>query len=208
MTVQALALELKLGHRTGVAIISNNIGDALRLMRHRDEALASLGRALALFQETGDRYGEGITELTLGETYRDMSRPDDAIINYLRALAAHDDAGSDDVERANVLRNLAETYSSLGRTAEARDAWRAALPILDRLGDPGTSEIRARLDALADSRRASRARRVQPHARWCPDDRWRSASRLRPALPGTHMDKLRGDPARSRIGREAALVAG
>ncbi len=148
---QALAIESALGNRTNVGVVSNNIGEAFRRMRDYEGALGSLLRALGIFREAGDRYGEGITELTLGETYEDIGLADTAIDHYLRALAAHDDAGPEDVERANALRNLAETYRSLGRAAEAQEAWLAALPILDRLGDPGASEIRARLDALADT---------------------------------------------------------
>lgn len=120
-------------------------------MRHFDEALASLERALALFRQIGDRYGEGITETSIGETFEDMGQPDEAITHYENALAAHDEASPDGVERTDALRNLARAYGSLGHTAEARTAWRAALPVLDRLGDPAASEIRARLARPADA---------------------------------------------------------
>jgi DNA-binding SARP family transcriptional activator len=142
---QALAIGSALHSDIDIAIVNTNLGDVSRRMRHFDEALASLERALALFRQIGDRYGEGITETSIGETLEAMDRPDEAITHYESALAAHDEAGPDDVERTDALRNLARAYGSLGQSAEARAAWRAALPILDRLGDPAASEIRALL---------------------------------------------------------------
>jgi len=148
---QALAIGSALRRDIDIAIVSTNLGDVSRRMRRFDEALANLERALALFRQIGDRYGEGITETSIGETIEDMGRPDEAIAHYENALAAHDEAGQDDVERTDALRNLARAYGSLGHTAEARTAWRAALPVLDRLGDPAASEIRACLARPGDA---------------------------------------------------------
>jgi tetratricopeptide (TPR) repeat protein len=142
---QALAIGSALHSDIDIAIVNTNLGDVSRRMRHFDEALASLERALALFRQIGDRYGEGITETSIGETLEDMGRLDEAIAHYESALAAHDETGPDDVERTDALRNLARAYGSLGHAAEARAAWRAALPVLDRLGDPAAIEIRALL---------------------------------------------------------------
>jgi tetratricopeptide (TPR) repeat protein len=161
---QALAIGSALRSDVDIAIVSNNLGDLFRRMRHFDEALASLKRALGLFRRMGDRYGEGITETSIGETLEYMGRPDEAITHYESALAAHDDAGPDDVERTDALRNLARVYGNLGHTAEARAALRAALPVLDRLGDPAASEIRARLATPAASPAAAGHATRQPVA--------------------------------------------
>jgi tetratricopeptide (TPR) repeat protein len=146
---QALAIESELGSDIEIAIVSQNLGEAFRRMRRFDQALTSLQQALVLFRKSSDLYGEGITETTLGETCEDMGQPEAAITHYQNALATHHEAGPEGVERAEVLRNLGRIYRSLGRIAEARQAWLTALPILDRLGDPAAREIRAQLEKLA-----------------------------------------------------------
>lgn len=130
------------------AIVCNNIGEACRQLRQYTEALPYLDRAILLFRQAGDRYGEGIAETTAGEVHEEMGQPEVAIKHYLRALAAHRDGGVGDVDGAYVLSHLARVYQSLGKSAEAGYSLRAALPVLDRLGDPLTAQIRAQLDAL------------------------------------------------------------
>jgi hypothetical protein len=46
---------------------------------------------------------------------------------------------------------LGGALDALGRTGEARDAWRAAIPILDRNNDPRAAELRARLTGPGES---------------------------------------------------------
>ena len=148
---QALTIGSGLGTDTDIAIVSQNLGEAFRRTRRYDQALASLEQALGLFRESGDLYGEGITETTIGEACEDMGQPDAAINHYQNALAAHHDAGPENVECADVLRILGRVFHSLGRLTDARQAWLAALPILDRLGDPAARDIRARLETLSEA---------------------------------------------------------
>jgi hypothetical protein len=46
---------------------------------------------------------------------------------------------------------MASAMAALGRPAEARDAWQAALPILDRLGDPRAAGVRDELASTGPS---------------------------------------------------------
>jgi tetratricopeptide (TPR) repeat protein len=123
----------------------NNIGEMLlRLGRHH-EALDSLGQALAIRHETGDSHGEGITEGALGDTCLSLGRFAEAVTHYRRALAAYESTARDHSDQAGVLFNLGSALSTLGYARAARDAWQAAIPVLDRNNDPRAAELRTRL---------------------------------------------------------------
>jgi DNA-binding SARP family transcriptional activator/tetratricopeptide (TPR) repeat protein len=134
------------GQRSVVAgKVLNNIGDALRRLNRCDEALAHAERSLAIHQEIGDSFGASVAETTLAETYLGMGRYEDAVRHCQRAMPAQDDTARESLARASDLCCLGGALAALGRVGEARDAWRAALPILERLGDPRAAEVRARL---------------------------------------------------------------
>jgi DNA-binding SARP family transcriptional activator len=148
---QALAVGSGFSTDTDIAIVSQNLGEAFRRTRRYDQALTSLQQALSLFRESGDPYGEGITATTIGETCEDMGQLDAAISHYQNALARHHDAGPENVECSDVLRHLGRIYYSLGRLTDARQAWLAALSILDRLGDPAARDIRTQLERISEA---------------------------------------------------------
>ncbi len=142
---QALAIHASAGEQRLAGITLNNMGHALlRLGRHH-EALEHLGRALMIRQQTGNRYGEGLTESTLGDTYCDLGRYQEAIEHYRRARQALQATACEHLHHADVLCGLGSALASLGRTAEATEAWRAALPLLDRSGDFRAAYLRGRL---------------------------------------------------------------
>jgi DNA-binding SARP family transcriptional activator/tetratricopeptide (TPR) repeat protein len=116
----------------------------LRLHRH-DEALDCLGRALAIQQEIGDKQGEGMTETGLAETYLALGRYSESLEHFQRSWAALQDTSRNSQHHADTLYGMGAALAGLGREDEARDTWQAAIPVLDRLGDPKAAELRDRL---------------------------------------------------------------
>jgi tetratricopeptide (TPR) repeat protein len=146
---QALAIHVSAGEQRLAGITLNNMGHALLRLGRHDEALEHLGRALMIRQQTGNRYGEGLTESTLGDTYSDLGRYQEAIEHYRRARQALQATACEHLHHADVLCGLGSALASLGRTAEATEAWRAALPLLDRSGDSGPPTCAAGSPAAA-----------------------------------------------------------
>jgi tetratricopeptide (TPR) repeat protein len=147
----ALAIHAVPGDQDHAGMILNNIGHILLRLKRHDEALDHLRQALVIRHQSGDRYGEGNTESALGDVFHDLGRLEDAVEHYRLALAAHQDTARENPDHADVLCSLGSALDSLGRVDEARDAWRAAIPILDRISDPRAAELRSRLSDPANS---------------------------------------------------------
>jgi DNA-binding SARP family transcriptional activator len=141
----ALAIFVSLHRQQSAGVALHNIGNALLGAKRHDEALDHLGQALTIAERTRDRHGQGITESTLGQAYLSLGRFEEAVGHYRRGLAALQDTARDHPDQADVLCHLGSALESLGRTAEAHDAWLAAIPILDRIGDPRAADLRRRL---------------------------------------------------------------
>ncbi len=142
---QALAIHASLGEDQYAGIALNNMGHVLLCLQRYDEALDHLGRALAIRQETGDQHGLGITENSLGDAYLALGRHAEAVDHYQRGRAALQATARNHTDHADVLCNLGTALDALGRTAEAREAWQAAIPHLDRMDDPRAVTLRTRL---------------------------------------------------------------
>jgi DNA-binding SARP family transcriptional activator len=144
----SLAVLADLGEQrsSSAGIALNNIADMLGCLNRHDEALACAEQALAVFLQIGDLFGVSTAETTLAQTYLALDRHEDAVRHCQQALIVEHDTAGENAGRADALCCLASAMTALGRPAEARDAWQAALPILDRLGDPRTAGVR---DGLA-----------------------------------------------------------
>ena len=129
-------------------MVHNNMGHILRSMKRFDEALDHLQRSLEIQRDSGDGFRSGITEITFGQTCLDLGRYEEAVQYCRRALATLDGIALGNRNRANALSCLGEALTHLGHTGEAREAWLAALVILQRLSDPEADEVRDRLAAL------------------------------------------------------------
>ena len=146
---EAKAIHAGRGDQPNTAIVLNNIGHALLRLERYGEAVDQLEQALRVRRETGNRYGEGLTESTLGETYLAMGSFEDAVEHLERARAAlQATAPEQDRENATILCGLGEALAALGRVPEARRAWQAVIPVLDRLADPKADDLRQRLAAF------------------------------------------------------------
>jgi tetratricopeptide (TPR) repeat protein len=147
----ALAAGSSSGGRAQAAIALNNIGHVLLKLKRHAEALDRLRQALAIQQRLGNLFSVGIAQETLGQVYHDIGQFEDAVEHYREALAAIQGSAPEHPEHADVLLGLGGALDALGRTGEARDAWRAAIPILDRNNDPRAAELRARLTGPGES---------------------------------------------------------
>jgi DNA-binding SARP family transcriptional activator/tetratricopeptide (TPR) repeat protein len=129
------------------AIVLNNLGESLRCLNRYEEALVPLNQSLAIRLEIGDPsgFGTALTETTIGQTYLGLGRYEDAVGHCRRALAGQRGIARDSIPEVEALCCLGDALAALGRAEEARDAWRCALPILDRLRDPRAAGLRGRL---------------------------------------------------------------
>jgi DNA-binding SARP family transcriptional activator/predicted negative regulator of RcsB-dependent stress response len=134
-------------HMTGMVL--NNMGHILRSVKRYDEALDYLERALVLQQQLGEGFRTGITEVSLGQTSLDLERYEEAARYFRQALASFDGITVDNRHWADALSGLGDALARLGRAGEARQAWLAALPILERLRDPAADNVRRRLAGSA-----------------------------------------------------------
>lgn len=128
----------------------NNIGHVLFSLKRHEEALECLAKALELQRAIADRFSQGSTNNTMGDTYLDLGRFEEAARHYRNGRDILRVTAPDSVAYANSLCGLGSALRSLGRVAEAREAWRSALPILDRLDDPRVIKVRDQLNATGD----------------------------------------------------------
>jgi tetratricopeptide (TPR) repeat protein len=130
------------------ATVLNNTAHVLHSLKRYGEALDLLERALAM-QQDEDGFRRGITESSIAETCLGLGRYDEAARYCERSLASLDGIALGNRNRVVVLSTLGDALAELGRTAEAREAWLAALAILDRINDPEAARLRDRLATLA-----------------------------------------------------------
>jgi DNA-binding SARP family transcriptional activator/tetratricopeptide (TPR) repeat protein len=145
---RALDLYRAAGHRFGQAGSLNNIGLLNTMIGNHEPALPYCEQALSLYEELDDRHGQATTWDSLGSIRHNLGDHAAAVDCYERSLAIFRDFG-DRHEEANTLVNLGETQLAAGQPEAARRTWRLALDILDELGHPNASEVRARLKQIA-----------------------------------------------------------
>ncbi|MET7403305.1 tetratricopeptide repeat protein, partial [Dactylosporangium sp. NPDC005572] len=140
----ALALFTAAGHKAGQARALNAVGwDHAQLGEH-DRAVERCREALDLHQALGNGPGEARAWDSLGYALHHLARHDEALTCFGHALELYrrDD---DRYCEAETLTHAGDTQLAAGRTDAAREAWQAALRILDTLGHPDAADVRARL---------------------------------------------------------------
>lgn len=90
-----------------------------------------------------------ILGVRIAETCLELERYEEAARYCEHSPASFDGIAIGNRTRVNVLSALGDALAKLGRTTEAREAWLAALLILDRLNDPEAARLRERLARLA-----------------------------------------------------------
>jgi DNA-binding SARP family transcriptional activator/tetratricopeptide (TPR) repeat protein len=127
----------------------NNIGLVLVSLKRHEEALECLAQALELQQAVADRFSQGATNNTIGDTYLDLGLFEEAARHYRTGRDINRVTAPDSLAHADSLYGLGSALRSVGLVAEAREAWLSALPILDRLGDPRTTQVRDHLTSTS-----------------------------------------------------------
>ncbi|MGH8791516.1 MAG: tetratricopeptide repeat protein, partial [Stackebrandtia sp.] len=141
---QAHNLYRAVGHRFGQARELNSIGWHHALLGDFRRTLVYCEQAVAIQQDVDDLYGQAASWDSLGFAHHRLGRHRQAITCYQNALdLCH--RIDDRYSKAITLGRLGDAYRGAGDLADAHDAWREAVGILDDLGNPEADQIRAKL---------------------------------------------------------------
>jgi DNA-binding SARP family transcriptional activator/tetratricopeptide (TPR) repeat protein len=135
------------GHRHGQANALNAVGWLHAMLGNLQQALTCCQQALTLHQELGDRRGQAETWDSLGYAHHHLGHHAQAITCYQHAIDLCRDH-YDHRREADFLIHLGDTHHTTGHPDHARDAWHAALTILDQLDHPDAKQVAIKLDRL------------------------------------------------------------
>ncbi|MFN7950434.1 MAG: CHAT domain-containing protein [bacterium] len=130
---RALALAEKLGEKTDVSAVHNNLGIIHRDAGRPAAALEELDQALAVDRAIGSRWGEGYDLRNIGMTYLVMGRLDAALDSLTRAVDVSRSIG-DRVNEAKALVSLGDTQLALARPADAERTFVDTATLAHELG--------------------------------------------------------------------------
>jgi DNA-binding SARP family transcriptional activator/Tfp pilus assembly protein PilF len=141
---RSLDLCVAAGHILGQSSALDAVGWYHSHLGEYPQAIAASRQALSLQQEIGDRSGQAHTWDSLGYAYSGLGDHTEAIACYRRSLQLHREAG-DRYNEGLTLSNLGDGHQAAGAVDKARDAWHAALVILDELDHPDATQVREKL---------------------------------------------------------------
>jgi DNA-binding SARP family transcriptional activator/tetratricopeptide (TPR) repeat protein len=141
---QALDLFRRAGNQFGLANALNAVGWHHAGLGEHQQTLVYCEQALALLREMGERYGQAATSDSLGYAHHHLGHFEQAAAHYREAHRLSRELG-DRYHEALVLVHLGDLHDDAGEPGAARDAWRGALDILERLGHPDAERVRVKL---------------------------------------------------------------
>jgi tetratricopeptide (TPR) repeat protein len=112
-------------------------------------ALGYCEQSIALHRELSDDLSQARALDSLGYAHHHLGHHRRAIACYERALALNRDHGDRHGE-VHALDQLGDVYQADGQPAAALLAWKQALDVLGRLGEPGASQILAKIRDLSE----------------------------------------------------------
>jgi tetratricopeptide (TPR) repeat protein len=101
-------------------------------------------KALTRLQQLEDRLGQARAWDSLGFAHRGLTDYTQAIICYQHAIDLYRELG-DRPDEADSLAELGNSHHAAGHEAAARQAWHAALRMLDELHHPDADRVRGQL---------------------------------------------------------------
>nr|WP_269082845.1 tetratricopeptide repeat protein [Allosalinactinospora lopnorensis] len=114
------------------------------------EALESLGAAYRLFANLSNRLSQAAVLVELAATHRLLDDPTKAVESLRQAQEIFRESG-DNWREATTSDDLGRLLSDQGKTAEAREAWLAALSVFESEDPERAAQTRARLEALQEA---------------------------------------------------------
>jgi tetratricopeptide (TPR) repeat protein len=145
---QALQLFAQDGHRSGEARALNEVGWFHYRLGEYVIALDFCQRALELQKEIGARYDQADTLDSLARAHYQLGHNDQAVCCHQEAMQLYKEFGHRYFE-ADEFVLIGDVHLAAGRVGLARAAWKHAISILNRLGDPEADKVRTKLEALA-----------------------------------------------------------
>ncbi len=139
------------GDRFGQALAWAGLGESYGRLHQFAEAERYLGKALDSFTVLDDHYGQGYALLLWATLAHNSGDTAGASAFVERALAARR-AAADTWGEAEALEQQGQFALAAGRHQDAQAAWRMALTLYERLGDPRAAKVRQRLRSLRESR--------------------------------------------------------
>jgi tetratricopeptide (TPR) repeat protein len=125
-----------------------SVGWHLALQRDYPEALRCCRQALELCRELDYKIAEGHAWHSLGFIHLQVGEPGRAISCYGQARDTYAQV-MDRYYESQALTGLGDARLSAGERAQAREAWRQALAILEDLHHSDADGVRAKLDCVA-----------------------------------------------------------
>jgi DNA-binding SARP family transcriptional activator/tetratricopeptide (TPR) repeat protein len=144
---RSLALSRDGGDRAAEGRSLNAIGWFHALLGDLPAALRHCRQALHLQQQLGDRFGQAETWDSLGYVHHRLGQYGKAVESYRTAADLYHEF-DDHFNEADTLASLGDAHLAAGQPEPARAAWQDALIVLDRIGHPGTDQLRAKLAAV------------------------------------------------------------
>ena len=149
---QALALYRQAGDPDDVLMALSVLVDYHALMGDARRAGHYADQAVALSRRITAPDTRAATQAMLGCVHQARGELPEAISCFNSALSLlPGDTPAWARQRAEYLAEIAESYEALGDVQSAREAWKAALELLDRAGHPLAAEVRSKLSILADT---------------------------------------------------------
>jgi DNA-binding SARP family transcriptional activator/tetratricopeptide (TPR) repeat protein len=147
---RALALYELAGLPNGQAISLHQIASGTSKLGDHQGAIQLINNAMQIYASVPDLHGEANCWATLGEVYHNLCDYAEAArcFNVAADIYRQVDA---DVEVADTLLSLGDTFNAASNHTGATATWRSALAIYERLKLPVGDEVRARLNAVADT---------------------------------------------------------
>jgi tetratricopeptide (TPR) repeat protein len=145
----ALALYHQAGDPDDMLIALGVLVDYHALRGDADQASRYSDQAAVMGQQVSAPDMRAVTHVMQGRVHQARGELPEAIACFMSALSIlPGDTPAWAQRRGDYLTQIAETYQALGDVQSAREAWTAALDLLNRAGHPWAAQIRSKLSTL------------------------------------------------------------